>query len=89
MNDEIGDSRRDYLHSFLDKTTYDDEKKRTLHYIIDRLNYMHQYEFVIKKLEMNEIQDKHRIYLGLNYSKSDIKKTMKWILQDAKDFSAQ
>lgn len=75
--DIIGDSKRDYLHVLLDNTTYDDERKRTLHFIIDELTQLHQYDFVIKKLEMNEIQDKHRISLGLNYSQTDIKKTLK------------
>jgi len=75
--DSIGDGKRDYLHDFLDRTTYDDERKRTLHFIIDELRHMHQYEYVIKRLEMNEIQDKDRISLGLNYSQSDIKKRLK------------
>lgn len=75
--DNLGDSKRDYLHQLLDNTTYDDERKRTLHFIIDELIHQHQYDFVIKKLEMNAIQDKHRISMGLNYSQSDIKKTLK------------
>jgi hypothetical protein len=75
--DNIGDGKRDYLHDFLERTTYDDERKRTLHFIIDELRHNHQYEYVIKKLEMNEIQDKDRISLGLNYSQSDIKKRLK------------
>lgn len=76
MKDQLGQEKRDKLHRMLDMCTYDDEKKRTLYYIINELVTESQYDYVFKKLSMNEIQDKDRIKFGLNYSQSDIKKTL-------------
>jgi len=77
MQDQIGNEKRQYLHQLLDRCTYDDERKRTLHYIIDELVFKHQYEYVLNRMLMNEIKDEHRISMGFNYSQTDIKKTLK------------
>ena len=77
MTDQIGQDKRDRLHILLDSTTYDDDRKRFLHYIIDELVNEAQYDFVLNRLLMNEIQDKDRIAFGFNYNQSDIKKTIK------------
>lgn len=77
MEDQLGNEKRDYLHRLLDNSTYDDDKKRLLHYIIDELVNEVQYTYVINRLLMNEIQNKDRIAFGMNYNQSDIKKTLK------------
>lgn len=77
MEDQLGNEKRDYLHRLLDNSTYDDDRKRTLHYIIDELVTVAQYDYVVCRLLMNEIQDKDRIQFGFNYNQSDIKKTLK------------
>ena len=74
--DEIGDSKRDYLKTILENTTYDDDSKEILSIRIECLMTMEEYEKALNNLTMNYIQDKHRISLGLNYSQSDIKKTL-------------
>lgn len=75
--DEIGEERRLLLISMLDNTTYDEKQKEIMRYAINRLEWMHQFNFVIKRIEMNTIQDKDRIAMGLNYNQSDIKKRLK------------
>lgn len=77
MQDQIGNEKRDHLHRLLDNTTYDDDKKVTLHYIIDELVNDVQYDYVLNRLKMNEIQDKDRIAFGFNYNQSDIKKRLR------------
>lgn len=77
MKDQLGNEKRDHLHRLLDNSTYDDDRKRLLHYIIDELVGDAQYNFVLNRLLMNEIQDKDRIAFGMNYNQSDIKKTLK------------
>jgi len=74
--DEIGDSKREYLKTILENTTYDDDSKEILSIRIECLMTMKEYEKALNNLTMNYIQDKHRISLGLNYNQSDIKKTL-------------
>ena len=75
--DEIGDESRMYLITLLENTGYDDDTKQKLAIRIDSLTTKEQYNEALKTLQMNQIQDKDRIAMGLNYNQSDIKKTVK------------
>lgn len=75
--DEIGDERRQYLIDLLDNTTYDSRQKQHYGYLITELVYMHQYEWMLSRIMMNEIRDADRIPYGMNYNQSDIKKHLK------------
>lgn len=75
--DEIGDESRMYLITLLENTGYDDDTKQKLAIRIDSLTTKEQYNEALKTLQMNQIQDKDRIAMGLNYNQSDIKKTLK------------
>lgn len=73
----VDDIKRDYLISLLYRTTYDDDTKRYMEYVIGLIDWQHQYEFMLNRLIMNEIKDEDRISMGMNYSQSDIKKTLR------------
>lgn len=75
--DEVGNNRRSMLSDMLDKTTYDERQKEYMRYAIDRIEWMHQFDFIIKRIEMNSVQDEDRISMGFNYNQSDIKKRVK------------
>ena len=75
--DEIGDDKRLYLITLLESTTYDDETKQKLALKIESFTTYDQYNTALKSIEMNQIQDKDRIAMGLNYNQKDIKKSVK------------
>ena len=75
--DEIGDDKRLYLITLLESTTYDDDTKQKLALKIESFTTYDQYNTALKQIEMNQIQDKDRISMGLNYNQSDIKKRVK------------
>jgi hypothetical protein len=75
--DEIGDDKRLYLITLLESTTYDDDTKQKLALKIESFTTYDQYNTALKSIEMNQIQDKDRISMGLNYNQSDIKKRVK------------
>jgi len=75
--DEIGDDRRMYLIKLLENTTYEERQKQGLALKIETIKYESDYERALLNLQANQIQDKDRIAMGLNYSATDIKKTLK------------
>lgn len=75
--DEVGEENRLYLLTLLENTTYDDEAKSKLALRIDGIKKQSDYDKALQNLQMNAIQDKDRIAMGLPYNQSDIKKTLK------------
>ena len=75
--DEIGDEKRLQLITMLENTLYDEEKKSKMANLIDSYTTWDQYNKAFKVLIANQIEDKDRIAMGLNYNQSDIKKTLK------------
>jgi hypothetical protein len=66
-----------YLLTLLEKTAYDDDTKDKLALKIDAMNTPAQFKKAEANLIANQIEDKDRIAMGLNYNQSDIKKTLK------------
>ena len=75
--DEIGDEKRLQLITMLENTLYDEEKKSKMANLIDSYTTWDQYNKAFKVLIANQIEDKDRISMGLNYNQSDIKKRLK------------
>jgi hypothetical protein len=75
--DEIGDEKRLQLITMLENTLYDEEKKSKMANLIDSYTTWDQYNKAFKVLIANQIEDKDRIAMGLNYNQSDIKKALK------------
>lgn len=75
--DEIGDEKRLQLITMLENTLYDEEKKTKMANLIESYTTWDQYNKAFKVLIANQIEDKDRIAMGLNYNQSDIKKTLK------------
>tara|TARA_R110000868_G_scaffold158316_2_gene386308 strand:+ start:6269 stop:6859 length:591 start_codon:yes stop_codon:yes gene_type:complete len=75
--DEVGDDKRMYLLTLLENTTYEERQKEQLAIKIENLKFETDYEKAYNTLQANQIQDKDRIAMGLNYSATDIKKTLK------------
>lgn len=77
--DELTSDDKLYLITLLENTTYDEEMKKKLALKIDNFTTKAQYDAAMKTIKMNQIEDKDRISMGLNYNQSDIKKTQKSI----------
>jgi len=75
--DEIGEEKRMYLITLLENTHFDDETKQRQAIKISAYTKQEQYEKALKIIQANEIQDKDRIAMGLNYNQSDIVKALK------------
>ena len=75
--DELGEENRLYLLTLLENTTYDDEAKSKLALRIDGIKKQADYDKALQNLQMNAIQDKDRISMGMPYNQADIKKTLK------------
>lgn len=75
--DEISDEKRMYLLTLLENTTYEERQKEQLAIKIENIKNEKDYEKAYTTLQANQIQDKDRISMGLNYSQTDIKKTLK------------
>lgn len=75
--DEIGDEKRLQLITMLENTLYEEDKKTKMANLIDSYTTWDQYNKAFKVLIANQIEDKDRITMGLNYNQSDIKKTLK------------
>ena len=75
--DEIGNDKRLYLLTLLESTTYDEQAKEKLALRIEAITTQDSYEKALTNLQSNQIQDKDRIAMGLNYNQNDIKKTTK------------
>jgi len=74
--DEVGEDARLYLLSILENTTYDERTKEKLAIRIEGIIKTEDYSKALDNLTMNQIEDKDRIAMGLNYNQSDIKKTL-------------
>jgi hypothetical protein len=75
--DEVGEESRLYLITLLENTTYEERQKETLAYRINNLFSKADYDKALANLQMNQIEDKDRIAMGMAYNQSDIKKTLK------------
>lgn len=75
--DEVGEENRLYLLTLLENTTYEERQKEQLAIRIGALVKQAEYDKALLNLQANQIQDKDRIAMGLNYSQSDIKKRIK------------
>lgn len=75
--DEVGEENRLYLLTLLENTTYEERQKEQLAIRIGALVKQTEYDKALLNLQANQIQDKDRIAMGLNYSQTDIKKRMK------------
>jgi len=75
--DEVGDEKRMYLLTLLENTTYDEVAKDRLASRIEEIKLQVDYDKALLNLEMNAIQDKDRIAMGMPYNQSDITKHLK------------
>lgn len=75
--DEVGEESRMYLLTLLENTTYEERQKEQLAIRIGALVKQSEYDKALLNLQANQIEDKDRIAMGLNYSQTDIKKRMK------------
>jgi hypothetical protein len=75
--DEVGEESRLYLITLLENTTYEERQKETLAHRINNLLLRADYDKALANLQMNQIEDKDRIAMGMAYNQSDIKKTLK------------
>lgn len=75
--DEIGDEKRLQLITMLENTLYEEDKKTKMANLIDSYTTWDQYNKAFKVLIANQVEDKDRIAMGMNYNQSDIKKAIK------------
>lgn len=75
--DEVGEENRLYLLTLLENTTYEERQKELLAIRIGSIKTQADFDKALLNLQGNQIQDKDRISMGLNYSQTDIKKTLK------------
>jgi hypothetical protein len=74
--DEVGEEARLKLLSMLENTTYEERQKELLAIRIEDIKTQEEFQKAYNNLEMNQIQDKDRIAMGLSYNQSDIKKAL-------------
>jgi hypothetical protein len=74
--DEVGEEARLKLLTMLENTTYEERQKEVLAMRIEEIKNQEEFQKAYLNLEMNQIQDKDRIAMGLSYNQSDIKKTI-------------
>jgi hypothetical protein len=72
--DEIGDDKRMYLITLLENSTYEERQKEKLALKIDSIKSYLDYDKALLNLQANQIEDKDRIAMGMNYNAGDIKK---------------
>jgi hypothetical protein len=77
LQQPISEEQKMYLLTLLENTTYDEVGKERLAIRIDNLKTQAEYDKALLNLEMNKIQDKDRIAMGLPYNQSDITKHLK------------
>jgi len=75
--DEVGDDKRMYLITLLESSTYEERQKERLALKIESIKSVYNYDNALLNLQANQIQDKDRIAMGLNYNAGDIQKTLK------------
>ena len=75
--DEVGEEARLKLLSMLENTTYEERQKEQLAVRIEGILKQEDFDKAYNNLLANQIEDKDRIAMGLNYNQSDIKKALK------------
>lgn len=75
--DEVGEEARLKLLSMLENTTYEERQKEQLAIRIEGILKQEDYDKAYNNLLSNQIEDKDRIAMGMNYNQSDIKKALK------------
>lgn len=75
--DEVGEESRLKLLSMLENTTYEERQKEQLAVRIEGILKQEDYDKAYNNLLANQIEDKDRIAMGMNYNQSDIKKALK------------
>jgi hypothetical protein len=75
--DEVGEEARLKLLSMLENTTYEERQKEQLAVRIEGILKQDDFDKAYNNLLANQIEDKDRIAMGLNYNQSDIKKSLK------------
>ena len=75
--DEIGEEARLKLLTMLENTTYEERQKEQLAVRIESILKQEDFDKAYNNLLANQIEDKDRIAMGLNYNQSDIKKALK------------
>jgi len=75
--DEVGEDARLKLLTMLENTTYEERQKEQLAVRIEGILKQDDYDKAYNNLLANQIEDKDRIAMGLNYNQSDIKKSLK------------
>jgi hypothetical protein len=73
----IYEDKKLYLITLLEKTAYDDDTKDKLAIKIEAMTTPAQFKKAEANMLANQIEDRNRIAMGLNYNQSDIKKTLK------------
>jgi hypothetical protein len=66
-----------YLITLLESSTYEERQKERLALKIESIKSVYNYDNALLNLQANQIQDKDRIAMGLNYNAGDIQKTLK------------
>ena len=74
--DEVGEEARLKLLAMLENTTYEERQKEVLAMRREEIKNQEEFQKAYNNLEMNQIQDKDRIAMGLPYNQTDIKKTI-------------
>jgi len=74
--DEVGEEARLKLLAMLENTTYEERQKEQLAMRIEDIKTQEEFQKAYQNLEMNQIQDKDRIAMGLPFNQTDIKKTI-------------
>lgn len=77
VKDEIGEEKRLYLITLLENSTYEERQKVQLAFKIEAITSLDDYGKALLSLQANQIEDKDRIAMGLNFNAGDIKKTLK------------
>ena len=75
--DEIGEDKRLWLITLLENSTYEERQKEQLAIKIEAITSQSDYDKALITLQANQIEDKDRIAMGMNYNATDIKKTLK------------
>lgn len=75
--DEVGEDARLKLLTMLENTTYEERQKEQLAIRIEGILKQEDYDKAYNNLLSNQIEDKDRIAMGMNYNQSDIKKALK------------
>jgi hypothetical protein len=77
LQQPISEEQKMYLITLLEQTTYDEVAKERLASRIESFTTQAEFDKALLNLEMNRIEDKDRIAMGMPYNQSDITKHLK------------